>query len=227
VVKIDWPQSFRIIYSRYPFTGIFNRIADPSDLDAVIALERRTNDRILDEAGAISLVRPGDRIVGPGTMPIMAAFTHTLPSRFSNGSFGVYYAARELDTAVAESSYHVGAFYRATGEPSADIDMRVYTARIRGNFDKLLARTMSDPLLDRDSYALSQPYGKAIYDANKLDGIVYPSVRDGRHRPAAACFRPRVVSNCHPHSYVRYRWDGTQQRIVDVARVETLAGSRK
>lgn len=154
----------------------------------------------------------------------MAAFTHTKPSRFSDGSFGVYYAAREIDTAIAESTYHVGAFYQATVEPSADIDMRVYTARIRGNFDKLLSLAMSDPLLDPGSYASSQPYGKAVYDTDKLDGIVYPSVRDDEHRPAAACLRPRVISNCHPHSYVRYRWDGTQQRIVDAARVETLTG---
>jgi RES domain len=225
VVKISWPESYRIVYSRYPFTGIFDRIADPAEIEAVIALEARTNDRILDETGALSLVRAGDRITGPGTMPIMASFTHSKASRFSNGSFGVYYAAKHLPTAIAESTYHVAAFYQATAESSADIDMRVYEARIRGTFDDLLSLRLSDPRLDPHSYARSQPYGQSVYDANELDGILYPSVRDSEHHPAVACYRPRVVSNCHSNRYLLYRWDGTQQKIVDVVRRETLTGS--
>jgi RES domain len=223
-VRITWPESYRIVYSRYPFTGIFDRIADPADLEAVVALEARTNDRVLDETGALSLVRSRDRIAGPGTMPIMASFTHAKPSRFSSGSFGVYYAAKCLPTAIAESTYHVAAFYHATVERSADIDMRVYEARIRGAFDDLLRLPATDPRLDPGSYDASQPYGKSVYTADELDGIAYPSVRDDARRPAVACFRPRVVSNCHSNRYLLYRWDGTQQRIVDVIRREMLAG---
>ncbi len=223
-MKVHWPESYRIIFSRFPFAGIFDRIADPADLEAVIALERRTNDRILDETGALSLVRPADRIAGPGTTPIMAAFTHARSSRFSNGSFGIYYATKDLAAAIAESAHHVEAFYRATSEPSADVDMRVYAAAIRGNFDDLLSLGMSDSLLDPESWDRSQPYGKALYDADQVDGIAYPSVRDEEHRPAAACFRPRIVSNCHSHSYLLFRWDGMAQSIVNVIRRETLAG---
>jgi RES domain len=224
VVTLRWPESYRIIYSRYPFFGTYDRIADPADLESVIALERKTNPRALDDIGALSLVRPQDRIAGPGTTPIMAAFTHSKPSRFSDGSFGIYYAAKNLAAAIAESRFHVGLFYRSTSEPSADIDMRVYVARIRARFEDLRSRAMTDPLLDADSYAVSQVYGKSVYDTGELDGIVYPSVRDERHRPAAACFRPRVISDCHSHSYLQYRWDGVQQKIVDVVRRESLTG---
>lgn len=224
MVKLDWPESYRIIYSRYPFIGVFYRIADPADLEAIVELERRTNDRILDEIGALSLVRPRDRIIGPGTTPIMACFTHTKAGRFSDGSFGVYYAAKHLDAAIAESRFHVESFYRATAEPSADIDMRVYEASVRGDFDDLLSLALDDPRLDAESYARSQSYGRAVYDAEKLDGIVYPSVRDEKHRPAVACFRPRIISNCHPHSYLQYRWDGIRKAIVNIARRETLEG---
>ena len=221
---VEWPQSYRIIHSRYPFVGIFDRIARPEDIDRVLALEERTNDRILDDAGVLSLVRSKDRVVGAGTTPIMAAFTHTRPNRFSDGSFGVYYATQHLASAVAESRFHTQAFYRATNEPSADIDMRVYSARITGRFDDLLARRASDPLLDPNSYLSSQAYGRSIYEADHLDGVVYPSVRDEQHRAAVACLRPRVVSDCYPHSYLLYRWDGTYQKIVDVVVRETLGG---
>jgi RES domain len=220
VKRIDWQESYRIIPSRFPFVGIFDRIADPEDLPAVLAIEARTNDRILDEAGAISLVRAKDRVSGPGATPIMAAFTHTKPSRFSDGSFGVYYAARQLPTAVAESRFHTERFYRATGEPSADIDMRVYAARINGVFDELLGAAAGDPRLDPNSYEASQTYAQSVYDAGRLDGIVYPSVRDDRHRPAVACFRPTAIHNCYSHSYLLYRWDGVVCKITEIIKQE-------
>jgi hypothetical protein len=51
-----------------------------------------TNPRLREEAGNLTLVPLEDRVSGPGTTPIMAAFTHLNPegSRFSGGSFGVY-----------------------------------------------------------------------------------------------------------------------------------------
>ena len=220
VRRFNWPESYRIIHSRFPFIGIFDRIADPNDLEAVLAIEARTNDRILDETGAITLVRPKDRVNGPGATPIMAAFTHTGPSRFSDGSFGVYYAARHLPTAVSESQFHTERFYRATNEPSADIDMRVYAARIRGSFDDLLTLASRDARLDPDSYVASQAYARGIYDADELDGAVYQSVRDRQHRPAVACLRPSAIRNCYSHSYLLYRWDGIAGKIVDIVKRE-------
>jgi hypothetical protein len=225
VVALDWAQSFRVIHSRYPFVGIFDRIADPKDLELLAALERRTNPRVLDEAGAIALVRPEDRIVGPGTTPIMAAFTHTQPNRFSDGSFGTYYATRQLGAAVAESRFHVELFYRATREVSADIDMRAYCARIAGKFDDLTSSSSDDPRLDPNSYVASQRYGVRVYEENLVDGILYPSVRDEEHRSAVACLRPRVISNCYSCSYLLYRWDATLQRIVDVFTRESFGGA--
>ena len=222
VKRLNWPQSYRIIQSRFPFVGIFDRIADPNDLEAVLAIEARTNDRILDEAGAITLVRKKDRVSGPGATPIMAAFTHTKPSRFSDGSFGVYYAARHLPTAISESQFHTERFYRATNESSADIDMRVYTARIGGSFDDLLNLASGDARLDPDSYAASQDHARRISDADELDGVVYQSVRDHQHRPAVACLRPAAVRNCHSHSYLLYRWDGIAGKIVDIVKREAL-----
>lgn len=222
MVAVSWPESYRIIFSRYPFAGIFDRIADPADLERVAELERRTNPRILDDLGVIALVRPADRATGPGATPVMAAFTHTKPNRFSDGSFGLYYAAQDLGAAIAESRFHTERFYGATREASGDIDMRVYSAQIAGRFQSLLSARKRDPRLDPDSYEASQRYGRTIYEANRADGILYPSVRDETHRPVVACMRPRVVSNCFPHSYLLYRWDGTAGRIVDVIVRETL-----
>ena len=62
----------------------------------------------------------------------MAAFTHLNPegSRFSDGSYGVYYAAHELDTAIAEVSHHRAVFLSRTAEAAIDIDLRLVTATL-------------------------------------------------------------------------------------------------
>jgi hypothetical protein len=224
VVAIQWDEAYRIILSRYPVVGIFDEVVDVGDLDAIFELEARTNERIRDELGVIALVRPADRVAGPGTTPIMAAFTHTRPSRFTDGTFGTYYAARHRDTAISETVYHAERLYRQTKEASADIDMRAYVARIAGSFDDLRATPLTDPRLDPASYADSQPYARGLHDANGVDGIAYPSVRDPRHRDCVACFRPRIISACRTHSYLTYRWDGLLQRVSTVTVREFLSG---
>ncbi|MDP9025784.1 MAG: RES family NAD+ phosphorylase, partial [Candidatus Eremiobacteraeota bacterium] len=103
VSALDWRAAYRIIPSLYPEAGIFDRVVDVHDLDVVLELEAATNPRVLDEAGELAMVRPHDRIAGAGTTPVMAAFTHTMPSRFSDGSYGVFYAAHDEATAIAET----------------------------------------------------------------------------------------------------------------------------
>lgn len=46
--------------------------------------------------------------------------------RFSDGSYGVYYAANSSKAAIAETTYHRAQFYRATNEPDTRIYMREY-----------------------------------------------------------------------------------------------------
>ena len=86
LARIVWTPCFRIIPSRFPPIGLFDRVAAPEDLEAVIELESMTNPRLRDEIGEIQLVPPDERISGPGTSIIMAAFTHLNPegSRFTH-----------------------------------------------------------------------------------------------------------------------------------------------
>ena len=88
VRRIRWNQAWRIVPSRFPPVGVYDRIADPADLDAVFAIEALTNPRLREEAGALKLVAKEHRISGPGSTPVMAAFTHLNPegSRFSDGA---------------------------------------------------------------------------------------------------------------------------------------------
>ena len=138
--RIIWDPCYRIISSRYPQIDLFERIADPADWEALIELEAMTNDRIRDEVGHIHLVAPDERVSGPGASFIMAAFTHLNPegSRFSNGSYGVFYAAKDLDTTIRETCYHHERHLRHTPNPQRmELEMRVLTAHLDGELHDL------------------------------------------------------------------------------------------
>ena len=92
VARVEWKPCWRIIPSRFPPIQLFERVTNPTDLEAIFELESLTNPRLRDEVGDIRLVPEGDRITGPGTSVIMAAFTHLNPqgSRFSDGTYGVF-----------------------------------------------------------------------------------------------------------------------------------------
>src|SRR6185312_5570422 len=116
---------------------------DPAVWDALIALEQLTNPRVRDEIGQISLVPIEERISGPGASYVMASFTHInrRGSRFSDGTFGVYYAAAELETAIAETVHHFEAFARDSGDPARMEDMRVLVGMVGEDFEDVAALT--------------------------------------------------------------------------------------
>ena len=218
VSKLDWREAIRIIPSIYPPVGIFDDVTDPADLEAVLALESATNPRLLAQAGELSLIRPEERISGEGSTPIVAAFTHTKPSRFSDGSYGVYYASHDQETAIAETAYHRLRFITAAGFRSEIVHMRVYAARIRGEFDDVRAKGARSKLYDSDDLRYAQQYARRLFDENRVDGIAFRSVR----RPPGECvavFRPRRVSDCRVLRHLQYSFeDGRFTGAMEIAR---------
>ena len=137
--RIAWKPSWRIVPSRFPPIQLFERVTEPRDLEAIFELEALTNPRLRDEVGNIRLVPPQDRVSGPGTSVIMAAFTHLNPngSRFSDGAYGVFYTGKDLEVAIAETRHHRERFMRATAQPRMELDMRVYLVDLEGELHDL------------------------------------------------------------------------------------------
>ena len=220
--RVEWRPCWRIIPSRFPPIGLFERVADPRDLDAVFAIEGLTNPRLRDEVGDINLVPPEDRVSGPGTTAIMAAFTHLNPagSRFSDGSYGVYYAAGDLDTAIAETVHHRTRFLVATREPRTDLDMRVVLTDLAADAHDLRGLADEYPEVYRaDEYAAGQALARTLR-ASGADAIAYDSVRNAGGE-CAAVLRPRLLSNCRQAEHLCYVWDGT--RIAEIYEKRSLS----
>ena len=211
VRRIRWQPACRIVPTRHPSVFLFDRVADQGDFEALYALESLTNDRVRDEVGRIELVAPQDRLLGPGSGPIMAAFTHLNPqgSRFSDGSYGVFYAGKERATAIAETRYHHGRFLAATGEGSMHLPMRLYHVDIDAKLHDLRLDGVVDPRInDPESYEVSRQVG-ATLRANGSNGVAYRSVR----QPGGQCaglFKPKAARNCVHAAYLLYAWDGTR-----------------
>ena len=210
VAQVEWQPSWRIIPSRFPPIQLFERVADPSDLEAVIAVESLTNPRLRDEVGDIHLVPLEERISGPGASLIMASFTHLNPegSRFGDGTFGVFYAASDLDTAIAETRYHRERFMRATRQGRMELDMRVYLIDLSGPLHDLRGRQTDHPMVYHpDDYAADQQLAAKLRKTG-ASGIAYDSVRR-QGGECAAVFRPRLLSNCRQERHLCYVWDGS------------------
>src|SRR5580698_5813020 len=166
--RVNWPQAWRVIASRYPPINLFERLtADPAVWDALIALEQLTNPRVRDEVGEIALAPPDQRVSGPGASYVMASFTHLNPrgSRFRDGSFGVYYAASELETAIAETIFHFEEFARDSGDPMRMEDMRVLVGAVAAAFEDVAAEPRRSQILDPLSYAISRAYAREVREA--------------------------------------------------------------
>lgn len=205
--RVRWREACRIVPTRHPTIYLYDRVADADDFEALYALEAMTNDRLRDELGQIERVAQADRVFGPGSGPIMAAFTHVNPlgSRFSNGDYGVFYAAHSRATATAETTYHHGRFLAATQEGPMHLPMRLYKVAIDSRLHDLRVGFASEH--QADDYTAARQTGAALRTAGSA-GVVYRSVRHAGGE-CVGLFRPRGASNCVHAAYLLYAWNGS------------------
>jgi RES domain-containing protein len=221
VTRVEWPQGWRIIAMRYPPIDLFERVSsNPAVWDALIDLEQLVNPGVRDAIGEIALVPPGRRVSGPNASWAMAPFTHPNPkgSRFSDGSYGVYYAADRLSTAVAETAHHFARFARDSHDPPQREDMRALVGGIANAFHDIGALPAAEraAALDPASYVASRTLAGALREGGS-NGVIYPSVRDSAGRCVGA-FWPDVVGIPIQDRRLKYEWDGARMwRYFDYA----------
>jgi hypothetical protein len=148
----------------------------------------------------------------------MAPFTHVStdrPSRFSDGTYGVLYAAKRFETALLETMYHHGRFMAQTREAAGWVSQfRELALNVNASLHDLRGGNARwAPSLDRDNYAESQLVGKALR-AVASEGLVYPSQRDTGGE-CVGLFFPDIAGHVVQGRHLDYHWDG---RRVDLYR---------
>lgn len=216
--QLNWSAQYRIIPSVYPPINFFEDLVEPEHMEAAWYVESLTNERLRDETGNIALVAEEDRISGPGSSVVMAAFTHiACPTRFSDASYGIYYAAKTLETAIYETVYHREKFLGYTQEAAGNVDMRVYQGQILKPLHDIRSGDYAELHLP-DDYQPSQAFGKTLKEARSW-GIVYQSVRHYGGECIAA-LRPPAISIPIQTQHLSYVWNG--KKITHVKQDEIL-----
>lgn len=215
-------KCYRLIPSRFPPISLFDDVADENEFEALYAIQKLTNPRIQAELGNFDLVSKQERVFGlRGNSFIMAAFTHINPvgSRFSDGTFGIYYAANSFETAIAETVYHRELFLTATNEPAQEIDMRCLIAMFHGDFLNLCKKQLiNTSLYSKDDYHDSQKFGVAA-KTERHHGIYYYSVRE-KNGYNFAILTPKIFKECIQEAHYGYIWDS--KRIIAIYKKELI-----
>lgn len=205
-------EAYRNYASRRVSSNLFSRIADDDeDAQAAINAEMRTRER--REQPLIN--RPFEMWYGVIGFP----FDHRrwAESRFTDGSYGVWYGSRDVETTVAETVYHFVRELRRRGWHEHDQpivrERCVKTALVDAVLFDLRGKERDHPaLVDPDSYAFTHQVGRAVHDGHH-PGLLAPSAR----RPGGVnvdVFSPDYLSNPRDCCYLTYRF------VPDDGRVE-------
>lgn len=213
--SVEWKPSYRIIPSHFRPQSLFERVSTPEDLQNILEVEALTNPSLRDLANHIPFIPLEDRVTSPNASLIMMPFVvpNTLGSRFSDGSYGVFYASNDVATAIAETVYHRERFLRTASARKMEVGMQLYSVDLVGELHDLRGQREQRPSVYRyDSYLAIQSLEKSLRSAGS-NGILYDSVRR-EEGECVAVFRPRVLSNARPEQHLSYVWNG--RRITEI-----------
>ncbi len=212
-------DTVRLIPSR--FADAEDSVLAPlAESDAVLRdlfdLDNATNDRLRGESGLLPGIGMDELVFGvPNFRMINAAYTYARPegSRFNDGERGAWYCAFELETALAEVSFHKTVEYQEIGRFDDSVSYQALLADFTASFHDLRGNEAYAECLARDSYIASQRLATELLDAGSM-GIIYPSVR----RPGGTnlvCFRPALVGNVRKGQAYRLTWAGSPAPAVE------------
>jgi hypothetical protein len=168
--------TYRLVPSRYPPINAFEDVAHVDDLDAVMALEGWTNDRLVRHR--LNRLPRAEWVFGrPNASVVMAAFLHAAPDgqRFSAGALGAWYASLHVRTAIAEVAHHLRRELANTGLGELQSVYRTYTASLAGAYLDIRAKDLPS-LYASDDYTAGQAFGERVRAAGE-NGILYDSLR--------------------------------------------------
>jgi hypothetical protein len=205
---------FRNIVSLRVSEHLFDDLSEaPADWDAAIALELATKPPPYRSPTPI-IDRPFEEAAWHDA--IGYPFRHWMRSRYSDGSFGVWYGSDTIETTVHETVHHWRAGLLADAgytRPGIRIERKLYRVRCDAALADLRPALARFPaLVDPADYTLTHQVGARLHHEGH-PGLVTGSARcDG---DVYAVLNPRVLSDPRQATLLTYT---TTQAGVAVAR---------
>lgn len=219
----DKQVCYRLINSKFPPIALFDDVADADEFEALYEIQAMTNPRVQNEVGNLNLL-PAKEIPFdiPGCNWAIAPFTHIRPegSRFSDGTYGIYYVAENIETAITETVYHQEEYLKnVEGFKYERIVMRTLCTTFSAELVNI-----ADPLIDDlgwydpDDYTPAQQLGAKVKEEGS-SGIWYGSVRNN-YANCYALFTPKCIDKIDQGCHYEYIWDGSE--IITVSKISII-----
>jgi len=139
-------------------------------------------------------------------------FQHWQSSRFSDGTYGVWYGSKSVETTVYESAYH---WYRGLlsdagfEQMTVTAERKVYSIKCDAALLNLQDAHQQHPdLVHPSDYSFCQSVGARVHGEGH-PGMLTQSVRHPKGQNLAI-FNPNVLSNPRHHGQLTYRLDAGQ-----------------
>ena len=190
---------------------------DDAHLADLFDLDNATNERLRGERGLLPGIGIGELVFGvPNASLINAAYTYAHPqgSRFNGPERGAWYCSFEVETALAEVSFHKSIEYQEIGRFEDSVTYETLLADFTGEFHDIRKDERFARCLDPASYVASQRLAERLIEKGAL-GVVYASVRRARGTNLA-CFRPAIVGNVRRGAVYRLTWSGQPAPKVEM-----------
>lgn len=217
-VMLNKRKTHRLILSRFPPIGVFDRVSTLEDVKAAILIERKTGGRqgVTIEVEAeqrLKNIPEGEWVLGrPNAHAIMAAFMYTSEGggRFHTEKRGAWYCSFDIETALAEAIYqNKRRLDKSEGGPrSPRFQIREYTAGFQGKVEDIRGKKQTCPdIYNTKNYDASQEFAAKLLN-KKSNGICYDSVRY-QGGINLVIFKPSFVRNVIQgrHYEIQFRGD--------------------
>lgn len=217
----DWHRN--IVSLRKSIELFDDLVDDPADIDVLVRHEMAVKQSYQEPA---IIQRPFEDAARYDAVAaaIQWPFEHPCSSRYSTGTYGVWYGAESIETSVRETVHH---FRRNTLASEIAVqstkpivqERRVHLVHCNALLVDLRARTRKEPrLLDPADYSHCQSVGAELRDAG-MPGVLTYSARHARSE-VIAVFTPSVLTEPRTVCYLTYKLFPGDGKVI----VERTAG---
>jgi RES domain-containing protein len=216
VKRIAEERTVRLVASARLRDPVLLKLVENDDLDDLNALqeiEGATSGRLRAQEGGADRIDRRELVHGISHANfINAAFSYWLPrslNRFNGPGRGAWYAALDLETSIAEVSFHMERELANISDFNATVDYAEMFASFIGEFVDVREVDPAPQFLHPDpvkSYTIGNLFADWVRAAGHY-GIVYPSVRNLGGTCLLALV-PHAVQSVRQGRVIRLAWTG-------------------
>ena len=220
VATLAYPRTVRLVSTARLRPPVLEALVDgDQELRELAEIEGATSSRLQAQARGISGLEARELVYDvPHAHFINASFAYAKPrepNRFNGETRGAWYAALDVETCLAEITFHMTEFLARTGVFEAVVEYAEMVCSVSGAFLDL-RQASAHPALSPDKAAGYPEGNRLALEARGagLNGIVYPSVR----HPGGTCLailRPAAVQSVRQGDVWRLTWKGRPEPAIE------------